>query len=44
MTPQETEPDLQVNVQKSLADVWVNNGLPWGRGIDYTSPGSHDVL
>ena len=27
MTPQETEPDLPVSVQESLAEVWVNSGL-----------------
>ena len=30
VTPQETEPDLPVNVQESLAEVWVDSGLPWG--------------
>ena len=32
MTPQETESDLPVSVQESLAEVWVNSGLPWGQG------------
>ena len=38
MTPQETESDLPVSVQESLAEVWVNSGLPWGRGTEYNSP------
>ena len=32
MTPQETEPDLPVSVQESLAEVWVNSGLLQGQG------------
>ena len=32
MTPQETESDLPVSVQESLAEVWVDSGLPWGQG------------
>ena len=28
MTPQETEPDLPVSVQETLAGAWVNSGLP----------------
>ena len=32
VTPQETEPDLPVSVQESLAEVWVDSGLPWGQG------------
>ena len=31
--PQETEPDLPVSGQESLAEMWVNSGLPWGQGI-----------
>ena len=27
VTPQETEPDLPVSVQESLAETWVNSGL-----------------
>ena len=30
VTPQETDPDLPVNVQKSLAEVWVGGGLLQG--------------
>ena len=29
MIPQETEPDLPVSVQESLAEVWVDSGLLW---------------
>ena len=32
MTPQETEPDLPVCVWESLAEAWVDHGLPWGQG------------
>ena len=32
LTPQETDPDLPVSVQESLAEVWVGGGLLWGRG------------
>ena len=31
-TPQETEPDLPVNVWESLAEVWVDSGLLQGQG------------
>ena len=37
VTPQKTEPDLPVSVQESLAETWVNSGLPWGQGY-WTSP------
>ena len=32
VTPQETDPDLPVSVQESLAEVWVGGGLlqDWG--------------
>ena len=30
--PQETEPDLPVNVWESLAEVWVDSGLLQGQG------------
>ena len=29
---QETEPDLPVSVQESLAEPWVDRALPWGQG------------
>ena len=32
MTPQETDPDLPVSVQESLAEVWVSIGLMQDRG------------
>ena len=32
VTPQETEPDLPVCVWESLAETWVDRGLPWGQG------------
>ena len=32
MTPQETDPDLPVSVQESLAEVWVSGGLMQDRG------------
>ena len=40
VTPQETEPDMLVSVQESLAEVWIDNGLPWVRGTEYNSHGS----
>ena len=32
VTPQETDPDLPVSVQESLAEAWIGNGLlqAWG--------------
>ena len=30
--PQETEPDLPVNVQESPVEAWVHSGLLWGQG------------
>ena len=32
MILQETEPNLPVNIQESLAEVWVNSGLLWDQG------------
>ena len=40
MTPQETEPDLPVSFQESLAEARVDNGLLWGCGTEYNSPGA----
>ena len=34
MTPQETDPDLPVSVQESLAEAWVDSGLLRGRGTE----------
>ena len=31
MTPQETEPDLPVNVWESLVETWVDSGLLQGQ-------------
>ena len=31
MTPQETDPDLPMSVQESLAETWVSNALLQGR-------------
>ena len=33
VTPQETEPDLPMSVQESLAEAWVDSGLLWGQGL-----------
>ena len=44
VTPQETDPDLTVSVQKSLAEGSINSGLPWGQSHEYNSPGSHGML
>ena len=32
VTPQETDPDLPVSVQESLAEAWVGRGLLQGQG------------
>ena len=32
MTPQETDPDLPVTVQESLAEAWASGGLVQGQG------------
>ena len=32
VTPQETDPDLPMSVQESLAEVWVSGGLLQGWG------------
>ena len=32
VTPQETEPDLPVRVQESLAEAWSDSGLLQGQG------------
>ena len=42
--PQETDPDLPVNVQKAPVDVWADSGMPRGQRHKYTSPGSHGML
>ena len=40
MERQETEPDASVRVQESPAEAWLNSGRPWGRGTEYSSPGT----
>ena len=37
MTPQETDPDLSVSVQKSLAEAWVGGGLLQVGGTECSS-------
>ncbi len=32
VTPQETDPDLPMSVQESLAEAWVSSGLLQGQG------------
>ena len=32
VTPQETDPDLPMSVQESLAEAWVSGGLLQGHG------------
>ena len=32
VTPQDTEPDMPVGVQESLAEAWDHSGLLWGQG------------
>ena len=32
VTPQETEPDMPVGVQESLAEAWDHSGLLWDQG------------
>ena len=43
MTPQETDPDLPVSVQESLAEVWVSGGLlqGWGHCMGTFEGGLH---
>ena len=39
MTPQETDPDLPVSVQESLADTWIHGGLlqDWGHSVEQSA-------
>ena len=37
VTPQKSDPDLPVSVQKSPAEVWVSGGLLQGRGTECSS-------
>ena len=41
---QETEPDLPVSVWESLAEVWVDIGLPQARDTECNSPGMCNML
>ena len=46
VTPQQTqtEPDLPVSVQESLAEAWVGNGLPHSRGALSVTMYAWDLL
>ena len=37
MTPQETDPDLPMSVQESLAEVWIGSGLLQGWDTECSS-------
>ena len=43
VTPQETDPDLPVSVQESLAEAWVDSGLLRGRGTECPRPCSRPL-
>ena len=44
MTPQETDPDLPVSVQESLAEAWVGGGLLQGLGALSVAVRPWDIL
>ena len=44
MTPQETDPDLPVSAQESLAEVWVSGGLLQGLGALSIAVPAWDLL
>ena len=44
VTPQETEPDLPVSVQKSWTEVWVNSGLHGSGAMNTTVMGATGTL
>ena len=46
MTPQETDPDLPMSVQESLAVVWVSGGLLQGQGTELAplAINCHEIL
>ena len=44
MTPQETDPDLPVTIQKSLAEAWVGGGLVQGQGQLSAAVRARDLL
>ena len=41
VTPEETDPDLPVSVQESLAEAWASGGLlqGWGHGVQQCGHG-----
>ena len=43
LTPQETESDLPVSVLESLAEAWVDSGLPQGQGLWMQDTWSHSL-
>ena len=44
VTPQETDPDLPVTIQKSLAEAWVGGGLVHGQGQLSAAVRARDLL
>ena len=44
VTPQETDPDLPVTVQESLAEAWVGGGLVQGQGQLSAAVCARDLL
>ena len=44
MTPQETDPDLPVNVQESPVEIWVGGGLLQGQGQLSVAENAWDLL
>ena len=44
VTPQETDPDLPVTIQKSLAEAWVGGGLVQGQGQLSAAVRARDLL
>ena len=44
VTPQETDPDLPVTIQKSLAEAWVGGGLVQGQGQLSAAVRAQDLL
>ena len=42
--PEETEPDLPVSVQESLAEVWVGGSLLLGQGAMCAAVSAQDLL
>ena len=44
VTSQETDPDLPVSVQESLAEAWVDSGLLQSRGLSAGTGPAWDLL